>query len=332
MIDQPLLLAAALGAYVVSVALEVELPDGRRITPTPALGPPVIALFVFGYVDAPLLILAPLALGLAAVAATRRSARAVGSNLLGFAGAFAVQGLALEATHVWDVPTTPSMVVSVGAGALLFTFFESARTPLGGPAEPFSRRWLRRIESGWAVGLILASTACLTVLVLPRLAWTTFVVMLLPVLAARYEFRRFGKAREAFDQTARALASLTEGAGYVPMGHQERVGKLCGQIAREMGLPEQTAWELEVVGRLHDVGAVSLPDPEDVAHADPELIVRSSAQFLEETGQLARYKDVLVDAFATRQDRSIEATILRVAHDRDAGNTHPDGRRAVTLR
>jgi hypothetical protein len=161
--------------------------------------------------------------------------------------------------------------------------------------------------------VVVASAAGLIVLVLPRLTWAAFLVMFIPVVAAKHEFGRYGEAQRTYGETVRTLAALAEGAGYVPHGHQARVADLCVRIGREMSLPIERLRELELVGLLHDVGAVSLPDPADVEEVDREEIARSSGQLLEETEYLARYASIVLDAAKGARDLPLEGRILRVA-------------------
>jgi len=41
--------------------------------------------------------------------------------------------------------------------------------------------------------------------------------------------------------------------------HSERVGKLCREIGKAMNLTEGELWELELLGRMHDIGKVGVP-------------------------------------------------------------------------
>jgi diguanylate cyclase (GGDEF)-like protein/PAS domain S-box-containing protein len=40
--------------------------------------------------------------------------------------------------------------------------------------------------------------------------------------------------------------------------HSERVGKLCREIGAAMGLPENELWDLEMLGRIHDIGKIGI--------------------------------------------------------------------------
>jgi hypothetical protein len=88
---------------------------------------------------------------------------------------------------------------------------------------------------------------------------------------------------------------------------------LCVKIGRELSLPADRLHELQLVGLLHDVGAVSLPDPADVATVNPEHVARSTAYLLEETEYLAGYADIVLDVARGKADLPVEGRILRVA-------------------
>jgi HD-GYP domain-containing protein (c-di-GMP phosphodiesterase class II) len=42
--------------------------------------------------------------------------------------------------------------------------------------------------------------------------------------------------------------------------HSERVGKLCREIGKAMNLPENDLWELELLGRMHDIGKIGIQE------------------------------------------------------------------------
>jgi HD-GYP domain-containing protein (c-di-GMP phosphodiesterase class II) len=42
--------------------------------------------------------------------------------------------------------------------------------------------------------------------------------------------------------------------------HSERVGKLCREIGKAMDLSENELWELELLGRMHDIGKIGIQE------------------------------------------------------------------------
>ncbi len=61
-------------------------------------------------------------------------------------------------------------------------------------------------------------------------------------------------------RTAASIAQVVEIREGVPSGHGQRVASLADGIARELGLPEVAVARCRLVGWLHDVGMVAVPD------------------------------------------------------------------------
>jgi HD-GYP domain-containing protein (c-di-GMP phosphodiesterase class II) len=55
-------------------------------------------------------------------------------------------------------------------------------------------------------------------------------------------------------------AELREGAEMSRAQHVYRVGKLCRELAAEVGCSDEVQWLAEVTGRLHDIGKCAIPD------------------------------------------------------------------------
>ncbi|MFQ6069014.1 MAG: PAS domain S-box protein [Candidatus Aminicenantales bacterium] len=67
------------------------------------------------------------------------------------------------------------------------------------------------------------------------------------------------KLLRALEGTVHALASAVEKRDPSTAGHQERVARLAGVIAREMGLPEERIRGIRMAGLVHDVGKIYIP-------------------------------------------------------------------------
>lgn len=305
-------------AYVASSGIEVELPSGRRVAPTAAFAPGLIALTFVGYgiVSYPLLLSLALVGELAVFCATKRK------HLFGVvvvhAAAFQLTLVAFAVGGVFGaavgLPESAGLLLGAGGGALAFFALDSAAVS-GVGASMTSR--VADIRSAWPLLIVVTSTAGLLVIAFPHLGWASYLLMFAPVLATRYEFSRYREAIDTYEQTIRAFADLIEGAGYVPGGHHERVAVLSVEIGRELGLSAEQLRDLELVALIHDVGTVSLPDPVDVAVTDREVIAQHGGIVLEETGRLARYAPALVEAASFDEGDSMFGRILRVANAYD---------------
>lgn len=305
-------------AYGVSASLEIELPNGRRISPVSAFGLGLAALGTGGYGVASSLPLIASSLVVHLLVARVMRRALIGTVL--HLGALVVAGFL--------VYSTPWIRVTAGAGAKVALFaaigagsvFYFGLDVLNVALQRRGRVWRSVPEACRAtlpLAVVMSSTAGLLILVFPYLRWASFVVLFLPVLAAKYEFARFGEAKRTYRQTVGALARLTEGAGYVTQGHHARVADLSVRLGRELGLSEDAIRGLELVALLHDVGAVSIGDVPNGRPVDATSVALSSGRILEETGYLAKYASVVRQAAEKDPTASLEARILRLADQYD---------------
>jgi hypothetical protein len=309
-----LIAASAVVAYGISSAIQVELRNGRRMTAVGAFGPALIALGESGYRVAPLTWLIGGALGveLVALLVTRQRVRILlvhGFALLAAATLFEI------VTAFAGVTGRRGLLLGTALSSVIYLTIEILKDEI--PVRAARRvRLVDRLMDAAPVHSILLSTSGLTVLALPLLRWVTFPIVLVPLLAAAHEFGNFGKTKRTFDETVKGLASLVEGAGYAPDGHHERVAALCVAMARYLGLSSKQVRELELVALVHDIGAVSMPDPQSLTSKDNVVVAERSAEFVEETGYLAGHGSTLRRAVRGAPE-GIEASILCVANAYD---------------
>ncbi len=67
------------------------------------------------------------------------------------------------------------------------------------------------------------------------------------------------KLRETLQETVNALMTVAEKKDPYTAGHHQRVARLAGAIAAEMGLKPQQIDALLIAGRLHDIGKINIP-------------------------------------------------------------------------
>lgn len=65
--------------------------------------------------------------------------------------------------------------------------------------------------------------------------------------------------RRAWDETIEVLSTTVEMRDPYTAGHQRRVARLAGAIARKLGVPEQSLFAVERASLLHDVGKIEVP-------------------------------------------------------------------------
>ncbi len=75
-----------------------------------------------------------------------------------------------------------------------------------------------------------------------------------------YELQLKAKEREVRLACYKTLTELAETRDHESDDHMTRVGKLCGLLARQMGLEESFCEDLEIFAPMHDIGKVGIPD------------------------------------------------------------------------
>lgn len=121
---------------------------------------------------------------------------------------------------------------------------------------------------------------------------------------------------EAMQGTLLAVSNMVEMRDPYTAGHEQRVGIIAADIAREMGWSEEQCEELKLLGLVHDIGKIGIPTeiltkPSRLTALEYE-IVKSHAE---------RSYEILKDV---KFPRPI-AEIIRQHHERIDGSGYPQG-------
>jgi HD-GYP domain-containing protein (c-di-GMP phosphodiesterase class II) len=138
-----------------------------------------------------------------------------------------------------------------------------------------------------------------------------------PEIAA-FEMQRMGTSRD--DLTVQglidALLTLVEARDNYTGQHTEEVEGLAVQIALAMGLDHNEAQLVGVVGKLHDIGKVSIPDA---------VLLKPSALTDDEWALMKRHSMVGADVVSRIPQIRFLAGPVRAHHERWDGKGYPDG-------
>lgn len=85
------------------------------------------------------------------------------------------------------------------------------------------------------------------------------VLILGPLLVARWALSQYEAERQAQAATMRAFIEVIETKDLYTRGHSERVSEGVGMLGRQLRLPDDRQQALEHAGLLHDVGKVGVP-------------------------------------------------------------------------
>jgi hypothetical protein len=183
------------------------------------------------------------------------------------------------------------------------------------------------------VFLGLAMTGALFGELWPAIGWWALPIALLPYSFAHLAFKRFQQTKTTYKQTIRALARIPEVSGLGTDGHADRTTALASAIAKEIGLGPVQVEDVEYAGLMHDIGRVSLNEPQilRMGYSDDD-IARWSSEIIAESPYLSRvathvrhqYEPYRKPGEQTDPDVSVVSRIIKVAAAYD-WQVHQDG-------
>jgi hypothetical protein len=183
------------------------------------------------------------------------------------------------------------------------------------------------------VFLGLAMTGALFGELWPAIGWWALPISLLPYSFAHLAFRRFQETKVTYKQTIRALARIPEVSGLGADGHADRTTELATAIGKEIGLGPVQVEDVEYAGLMHDIGRVSLNEPQilRMGYSDDD-IARWSSEIIAESPYLSRvathvrhqYEPYRKPGEQTDPDVSMVSRIIKVAAAYD-WEVHRDG-------
>lgn len=203
-----------------------------------------------------------------------------------------------------------------------------------GPRE-LSRTYLARaLLHDLNVFLGLTLTGALFGELYPALEIWALPIALLPYSFAHSAFARFQETKTTYKQTIRALARIPEVSGLGVDGHADRTTGLASAIAKEMGLGPNQVEQVEFAGLMHDIGRVSLNEPnvikmgytdDDIARWSAEII--AEAPYLDRVAEDVRnqYEPYRRPGEGSNPEVTAVARIVKVAAAYD-WQIHRDGR------
>ncbi len=87
----------------------------------------------------------------------------------------------------------------------------------------------------------------------------TPVLVIIPLMVARWAVAQFAAQQRAYEATVSALCQAVETKDFYTRGHSERVSRGSVMIAREIGMRAERVEAIRYAGMLHDVGKLGVP-------------------------------------------------------------------------
>ena len=128
------------------------------------------------------------------------------------------------------------------------------------------------------------------------------------------------RERETMSRLARAIAYRDAGTS----ANLERVARVAGVIAEEMGLFEEEVRMIELAAPLHDIGKIAMPD---------SLLMKPGPLDDEETALMRKHPQFGYELLSGSQNRFIQlsATIALYHQERFDGSGYPEGLRGNAI-
>lgn len=153
------------------------------------------------------------------------------------------------------VPVTAAIVAWHISNALLISgvlWLDGGGSPLRAMKANFLEVFLSFLGYSY-LGLLLA------VLWLGQLGPMAGLLVLAPLLVARWAFAQYAAEQTAHQSTLQALAQAIETKDLYTRGHGERVSKAARMLGQQMGWDGDRLEALAEAGLLHDVGKIGVP-------------------------------------------------------------------------
>jgi putative nucleotidyltransferase with HDIG domain len=158
----------------------------------------------------------------------------------------------------------------------------------------------------------------------------TLALFLVPSMAAQRLYALYQEQRRLADdlsvangalertnlQFAGALIATLDARDRYTAGHSAAVAIYSRDIARRMGLPEETQELAYLCGLVHDIGKIGLP---------PGLLEKPGALTLDERRQMQEHSAIGERILAHVDEYAEISTIVRHHHERIDGQGYPDG-------
>ncbi len=156
-------------------------------------------------------------------------------------------------------------------------------------------------------------------------------LMMVKVEAREYRLEMLVKELEEVNRQVRrntiatvsSMAKALAARDAYTEGHAERVGRIAGLIAAEMGLTEEEMDRIELAGLLHDIGKIGFPDYLFLPHEgdNPKEIIR------EITRHPTTGAEILKDLYFL----GAALSYIRSHHERPDGLGYPEGLKSTEI-
>lgn len=183
----------------------------------------------------------------------------------------------------------------------------------------FRRVWTASFRQVWTGLIALVPMGWLMAEVSVKVGLWAGGLFMVPLLLARYSFSKYAETRDLFFGSVSALSQAIDAKDGFTRGHADRVSRIAGAIAREMGLSEREIEQIELAALLHDIGKIGVED---------RILMKPSRLESDETALMRRHS--IYGAAILEPSAALRPLVPLVRHHHESydGSGYPDGLKA----
>lgn len=307
---------------VLSAALPIKLPGGVLASTTTT---PIIAAVFDSALPNPVALCWIALVGTTDIRDLRRQTAfwPIGTLYNHFAyvlGAFAAWAAVQAIATTPGAPDEPVQVflqiLSAGLAFSAVNFLLSVLAASFRTRQPIGRVWSQSISNVLPALFAQVPLGWLMAQVAVKVGLWAALVVIIPLQLARYSLSKYTDIRDLFFGTVSALSQAIDAKDGFTRGHADRVSRIAGAIAREIGLPERQIEQIELAAMLHDIGKIGVED---------RILMKPSRLDAEETQAMRRHSQY--GASILEPSAALRPLVPMVLHHHESydGSGYPDG-------
>lgn len=238
------------------------------------------------------------------------SAYAIGAFVSGLIYQFIAQHF--ELGHFYSMSLFGLMftiVAYVSVNVLLFTILYAIIDQRGIRVILREMQWIIKNFIGISpLGIIMA-------LAYQRSGWFMVILILGPLIMARYSFKLYIDMKQQYFETIKTLSNALDAKDNYTNGHSIRVADISVAIANQMQMLPNQVETIKTAALLHDIGKIGIPDA---------IINKPGRLEMSEIYEIRRHPEIGEQILKDVRALKDIAKIVKHHHERYDGNGYPD--------
>lgn len=148
------------------------------------------------------------------------------------------------------------------------------------------------------------------------------ILIMLPILFARYTFLLSVEVKSKYVQTVQALMHAIEARDKYTEGHSRRVAEIVEMVAKELKYREGRIEQLKIASLLHDVGKIGI---------DNHILNKQGKLTAEEYSKIQEHPEIGYNILKDIKELTDISFIVRHHHERYDGKGYPLGKKPDEL-